>query len=121
MSVGVFDPNNEKTLRDVTMTDSAVEHVRKKAGREGAVGLRLDLKKSGCSGYMYDVSYVQEQAANDVAFQVAEDVLLLVAKDVLPLVEGTQIDYVKEGISRVLRFNNPNAQNACGCGESFSV
>lgn len=117
MSVQSYDPSTVK----ITMTDAALAHVRKQLAKVGGSALRLAIKKSGCSGYMYVVDYVDAPDDDDSVSQVSEDISVYVDRQSLPLVQGTEIDYVTEGLNAFMKFNNPNAQAECGCGESFSL
>lgn len=103
------------------VTDAAVRHFRQQIAGAGAAAIRLRIKESGCTGYMYVVDLASETTAEDLPLQLAEDVCLLVDRASLPIVRGTTVDYVREGLNSVLRFSNPNAQDHCGCGESFSI
>lgn len=118
MSVESFDPTSGA---DVTMTPAAIEHARRQIQQAGARGIRLAVKESGCSGYMYVVDFVAEANDSDISFAVADDVTLYVQKAALSIVRGTQIDFAKDGVNRVIKFNNPNVSAECGCGESFVV
>ena len=117
MSVATFKPEPTQ----VSMTPAAITHTRNQLTRESARGLRLGVRKSGCSGFMYVLDLVQDPNADDQEFVVADGVSVFVDAKSLPYVSGTEIDYVREGLSSFYKFNNPNAQSACGCGESFSV
>lgn len=118
MSVESFDPTQSPA---VTMTAAAVEHARRQIQQAGASGIRLTVKESGCSGYMYVVDFVAKPDADDVSFPVADDVTLFVEPSALRIVRGTEIDFAKEGVNRVIKFRNPNVTAECGCGESFVV
>ncbi|MEP4545778.1 MAG: iron-sulfur cluster assembly accessory protein [Saccharospirillum sp.] len=118
MSVESFDPRQSAQL---TMTAAAVEHSRRQIQDAGAQGIRLSIKESGCSGYMYIVDLVTQPDETDVRLSMADDVTLFVQKDALPIVQGTEIDFAKDGINRVIKFRNPNVTAECGCGESFVV
>ncbi|WP_127555809.1 HesB/IscA family protein [Saccharospirillum alexandrii] len=118
MSVESFDPSQSARL---TMTAAAVEHSRRQIQDAGAQGIRLSIKESGCSGYMYIVDLVTQPDETDVRLSMADDVTLFVQKDALPIVQGTEIDFAKDGINRVIKFRNPNVTAECGCGESFVV
>ncbi len=118
MSVQTFDPTQQA---GITMTDAALAHTRRQLAKISGSALRLATKKSGCSGYMYVVEYVDTPTSTDTEFQIAADVSVYVDTDSLALVRGTEIDYVTEGLNSFIKFNNPNAQAECGCGESFSV
>jgi iron-sulfur cluster assembly accessory protein len=83
--------------------------------------VRLSVKESGCTGFMYVVDLVPASDADDLHMPLADDLELLIDRKSLAVVSGTQIDFVKEGVNRQLKFLNPNAKDYCGCGESFSV
>ena len=103
------------------MTESAAKHIRNQIEKNGAgVGLRLGVKKSGCSGFAYVLDIAQEVLENDTIFE-SHGAKLLVDAESLPFLEGTELEYVKEGLGHVFKFNNPNVKNQCGCGESFAV
>jgi iron-sulfur cluster assembly protein len=88
--------------------------------RGGGVGLRLAVKTSGCSGYAYALEFADAPADDDLRFD-SEGVQLLVDAGSLPMIDGTQLDWVREGLNEGFKFNNPNASATCGCGESFAV
>lgn len=117
MSVETWSPGDMR----VTMTDAAREQARRELADEQAQGLRLAVKPSGCSGYMYVLDYVQDPSADDRRFEIDDGVTLFVDSKSLPILDGTEIDYVREGLNRFFKFRNPNAEGECGCGESFSV
>jgi iron-sulfur cluster assembly protein len=105
----------------VTLTRSAAERVRSFiASRGQGVGLRLGVRRTGCSGYAYVVNYADEVTERDRVFD-CEGVKVVVDADSLSLVDGTEIDFVRHGLSEAFRFRNPNVKGECGCGESFSV
>jgi iron-sulfur cluster assembly accessory protein len=105
----------------VTMTPSAVKHVRKQLDkRPDAKGIRLAIKKSGCSGFKYETQWVSEAEPSDTVFHI-DGVDLFVREDDLPVVSGIEIDFVTEGVNSMFQFRNPNATAECGCGESFTV
>jgi iron-sulfur cluster assembly accessory protein len=123
--VETFDPRSDPgidsaTPVDISMSDAAVEHVLGQQTDAGQV-LRLNLTTSGCSGYMYQLDYAIEPASDDRPVQVRPNLTLYVAAEHLQLLQGTRIDYVTEGLNSLIKFNNPNAQSECGCGESFSI
>src|SRR5690606_33494823 len=118
MTVESFDP----TLEAVSVTPAAIQHFRQQlAANREARAVRLSVKESGCTGFMYVVDLVIEPGAEDIRYPLTEDLELLIDRDSMPVVNGTQIDYVTEGVNRQLKFLNPNARDYCGCGESFSV
>ena len=105
----------------ITLTESAADRVRDYISRRGTgIGLRLGIKKTGCSGFAYTVNYADEVSDDDVVFDTA-DVKVIVDKDSLEYIDGTEVDYVREGLNEAFRFRNPRATGECGCGESFSV
>jgi len=105
----------------VSVTPKAATQIRKAlAKRGGGVGLRVAIKTSGCSGYAYALEFVDTEAADDLAFE-SEGVKLMVDAKSLAMIDGTQLDWVREGLNEGFKFNNPNAAATCGCGESFTV
>ncbi len=105
----------------ITLTGTALDRVRNfLASRGTGIGLRLGLKKTGCSGYAYTVNYADEINDDDVVFDI-EDVKVVVDKSNLELIDGTEVDYVREGLNEAFKFRNPKATGECGCGESFSI
>lgn len=105
----------------ITMTEAAARHVQKTLSKRGkGVGLRLAVKTSGCSGLSYALEFADELGAEDVAFE-SHGMQLLVDQKSLPFLDGTQLDFVREGLNEGFKFNNPNSKAECGCGESFAV
>jgi iron-sulfur cluster assembly protein len=105
----------------VTLTPSAAERVRSFLEKRGrGVGLRLGVKKTGCSGFAYVVNYADELASGDVVFE-DRGVRVIVDPDSLRYVDGTEIDFVRQGLNEAFKFRNPNVRGECGCGESFNV
>ncbi|MDD2864825.1 MAG: iron-sulfur cluster assembly accessory protein [Methylococcales bacterium] len=105
----------------ISVTESAAQQIQRQLTKRGSgLGLRLGVKKSGCSGYAYVLDYVDEVAANDQVFENF-DVKIIVNNDDLSLLNGIEIDYKKEGLNAAFKFNNPNVKGMCGCGESFAV
>lgn len=122
MSVESFDPVHTANTSTVNVTSAAVEHFRAQLRKNTAASaIRLSVKQSGCTGFMYVIDLVPAGKPDDLHLVLDEGVELLVAKDSLAIVNGTQIDYVTEGVNRQLSFLNPNAKDHCGCGESFNV
>jgi len=105
----------------VSVTEAAVRHFRQTLGASGAAGIRLSVKESGCTGYMYVLDLAEAVGENDIELALADDVRLLVDRPSVAILRGTTVDYVREGLNSVLRFDNPNVQDQCGCGESFNV
>ena len=105
----------------ITLTDKAAQRIRDYLARHGeAIGLRVGLKKTGCSGWSYTVDYADSVGSDDVVVE-AQGVKLVVSSAALPIIDGSRIDYVREGLNEKFAFENPNATGQCGCGESFSV
>ena len=105
----------------ISMTPGAAAHVRRMLEkRGGGLGLKLGVRKTGCSGFSYALDYADEVGADDVVFD-SESLKIVVPRDALPLIDGTQVDYVSEGLNQMFRFSNPNMKDECGCGESFTV
>lgn len=106
----------------ITMTPAALQHLRRKITEQGSgAGLRVALKKRGCSGLAYDLSIVTTAPAADAVFHQAEQLFVCVPQQDLPFVSGMCIDYVREGLGSRFKFVNPHEVAACGCGESFTV
>ncbi|MFO1388813.1 iron-sulfur cluster assembly accessory protein [Cellvibrio sp.] len=118
MSVETFNPQ----LDSVFVTDAAAAHFRRELAKNAdAKAVRLSVKQSGCTGWMYVVDLVPEGKVEDLRITLGDGAELLVDPAALPVVSGTEIDYVTEGVNRQLKFNNPRVKDYCGCGESFSV
>ena len=105
----------------VTMTEAAAERVKKFLQSRGkGIGLRLGVKTSGCSGMAYVLEFVDETQGDDEVFNVAGVNIFVDSKSLIYL-DGTELDFVKEGLNEGFKFNNPNKTGECGCGESFTV
>src|SRR5690554_8170876 len=105
----------------VSVTPAALEQSRRQLARERGKAVRLSVKKSGCTGFMYVIDLVERGVEGDLHYQLDDQVELLVDSGSLHVLSGTEIDLVTEGINRQIRFINPNVKDQCGCGESFSV
>ncbi len=105
----------------ITLTESAAGRVRSYLdNRGGGLGLRLGIKKTGCSGFAYIVNFADEIRPDDVIFET-DGLKVVVDNDALEYIDGTEVDFVKEGLNEAFKFRNPNAKGECGCGESFNV
>lgn len=105
----------------LTVTPKAARQIQKALTQRGSgYGLRVAIKTSGCSGYAYALEFAEAPEPDDHQFQT-EGVTLLVDAKSLPMVDGTQLDWVREGLNEGFKFHNPNATANCGCGESFAV
>ena len=105
----------------VTVTAAALAHLKQTLRSSDAPAIRLRVKESGCTGYMYVLDLASGAEESDLALQPDPEVLLLVDRASIPILRGTVIDFVREGLNSTLRFDNPNVQDQCGCGESFNV
>lgn len=105
----------------ITLTENAAERVRGVLANRGkGVGLRLGVRTSGCSGMAYVLEFVDQPDASDQVFE-HHGVRVYVDPKSLVYLDGTELDYAKEGLNEGFRFNNPNVKDECGCGESFNV
>ena len=105
----------------ITLTENAARQIRAQLAKRGkGLGLRVGIKKVGCSGFAYTFDYADEVRAGDQLFE-AHDAKVVVDPKSLEFLDGSTLDYVKEGLKQVFKFTNPNVDATCGCGESFSV
>ncbi|MEY3201916.1 MAG: hypothetical protein RIR70_1466 [Pseudomonadota bacterium] len=105
----------------ITLTPAAAKHVSNFIAKRGkGVGLRLGVKTTGCSGLAYKLEYADDFAPEDVRFE-SNGVTVVVDPKSLPYLDGTELDFAREGLNEGFKFNNPNVKNECGCGESFNV
>jgi len=105
----------------ITVTEKAARHIARSLERRGkGIGLRLAVKTSGCSGYAYALEFVDEAQPSDQLFD-SQGVRIVVDPKSLALLDGTELDFVREGLNEGFKFNNPLAKASCGCGESFAV
>ena len=105
----------------ISITEAAANRIKDSLATRGkGVGLRLGVKTSGCSGYMYTIDFADEMTDED---QVFEDhgAKIIIDNESMNFLDGTEVDYGREGLNEAFRFNNPNASAECGCGESFTV
>ena len=110
--------NNESTIN---LTDSAKEHVLKVLAKdENGIGLRLGVKTTGCSGYQYVIGTAKEINDDDQQLE-SNGVKIIVDEQSLPYLAGTELDFSREGLNSGFKFKNPNVEESCGCGESFSL
>ncbi|MGF1529240.1 MAG: iron-sulfur cluster assembly protein IscA [Candidatus Competibacterales bacterium] len=105
----------------ITLSQAAAERVKNYlADRGKGEGLRLGVRKSGCSGYAYVIDFADDVDPEDVVFE-DHGVKIVVHQNSLPILDGTELTFVKDGLNQIFKFNNPNVKDECGCGESFSV
>lgn len=104
----------------VTLTEAAARHVNRYLAKRGkGVGVRLGVKTTGCSGLAYNIEYVDDVAQEDLVFE-GHGVKVLVEPKSFAYLDGTELDFVREGLNEGFKFNNPRERDRCGCGESFS-
>jgi len=105
----------------VMLTESAAQHVRDSLAQNSkAIGLRLGVRKIGCSGLGYTMDFADAIGTTDSVF-VSHGIKVLVDASVLALIDGTEVDFARDGFNETFKFHNPNVTSKCGCGESFSV
>ncbi len=105
----------------ITLTKKAANHVAGFLSKRGkGVGLRLGVRTTGCSGMAYKLEFADEANADDVLFD-SHGVKVLVDPKSLPYIDGTELDYTREGLNEGFKFRNPNVKDECGCGESFNI
>lgn len=105
----------------VTLTESAARHVSRFLAKRGqGAGVRLGVKNAGCSGMAYKLEFADEMSPEDVVFE-EHGVKLFVDPKSLPFLDGTELDFVRDGLNESFKFNNPQEKDRCGCGESFRV
>lgn len=105
----------------ISLTESAADRVRAHLAQRGAgIGLRVGIKKTGCSGFAYVVNYADAIHPDDAVFE-ARGVKVVVDSASLALIDGTVVDFVRQGLNEAFKFRNPKAKGECGCGESFNV
>ena len=117
MSVQTYTPGDVR----VTMTEKAATQARKEIARQGVAGLRLSVRESGCSGFMYVLDYASSDSQDDQRVQTEEGVTLFIDKKSAPVLNGTEIDWEHSLVKSGFVFKNPDAKKTCSCGESFSI
>lgn len=109
----------------ITLTDAAVAHIKKMLEKNPrAIGFRLSIKKTGCSGYAYVPDIVEQSVENDIHFETGNGLAVYIDPKAEQFLKDTLVDYVSDGIGlkqKKLIFINPNEKNRCGCGESFTI
>ncbi|WP_232505599.1 HesB/IscA family protein [Legionella clemsonensis] len=106
----------------VTLSDAAKQHILSYLDKQkDSKGIRLSVKRTGCSGLSYVVDYVQSPQDNDIVQVLADDYIICIDKSSYPYLKGMKVDYVRQGLNYKFVFDNPNQKGQCGCGESFTV
>ncbi|EMY4688930.1 Fe-S cluster assembly scaffold SufA [Yersinia enterocolitica] len=112
---------DDNVWQGVTITDSAAAQITRLMQQDPEIkGLQLGVKQSGCAGFAYVMDMAKEPASDALVFEHGSARLYVPLK-AMPFIDGTVVDYVREGLNQIFKFNNPKAQHACGCGESFGV
>ncbi|MBI2785896.1 MAG: iron-sulfur cluster assembly accessory protein [Legionella longbeachae] len=120
MSVVMHRPEN--ITPEISFTEAAIKHIVSYLQKNpGYTGIRLSVKKTGCSGLSYVVDYVLAPMEGDSVLSLAENYLVCIDKASYPFLKNMSVDYVRQGLNYKFIFNNPNETGQCGCGESFTV
>jgi iron-sulfur cluster assembly protein len=105
----------------ISLTEAAAQHVSRFLAKRGkGEGIRLGVRTTGCSGLAYKLEFVDQVATEDLRFE-SRGVQVFVDPKSLPYIDGTELDFAREGLNEGFKFNNPNVKSECGCGESFQV
>jgi iron-sulfur cluster assembly protein len=105
----------------ISLTEKAAKHVNRNLEKRGkGIGLRLGVRTTGCSGLAYELVYVDQVSADDAVFE-SQGIKVFVDPKSLPYIDGTELDFAREGLNEGFKFQNPNVKDECGCGESFRV
>jgi iron-sulfur cluster assembly protein len=105
----------------IQLTENAAKQIKAQLTKRGkGIGLRVGIKKNGCSGWAYIYDFADDVRADDHVFE-ADEAKLVVDHDSLPFLDGSKLDFVRDGLKQIYKFDNPNVDATCGCGESFSV
>ncbi|MCS6996302.1 MAG: iron-sulfur cluster assembly protein IscA [Casimicrobiaceae bacterium] len=105
----------------ITLTEAAARHIQKYLAKRGrGIGVRLGVKTTGCSGLAYKLEYADHCEPDDVVFECHGTKVIVDPKSLVVL-DGTELDFQREGLNEGFKFNNPNEKARCGCGESFTV
>ena len=104
----------------ITLTDSAAERIKRFLSQQGGVGMRIGVKKTGCSGFAYVVELTEEVSESDQTFE-DQGVKMVIDSGALPYLDGMRIDFAHDGLNEGFQYDNPNVKSLCGCGESFGI
>lgn len=107
-------------MEPIRLTAAAAQRIASYTQNHGGLGLRLGLRKSGCSGWAYTVDMAQEITPDDVVFE-DQGAKVILEQRWLEALQGTEVDFVKDGLNQTFRFHNPNVKGECGCGESIAI
>jgi len=121
MNVQSFNPNETSRAVNLSFSEKAQKHIEKELAKRNALGLRLSVEKSGCSGLRYRLGFAEESNQQDTKVLIDDKFTVFIGEDVQAYVNGIHVDFVTEGLNSSFQFSNPNASGTCGCGESFAV
>jgi len=108
-------------MATITITEAAAQQIQHVLDERGyGLGLRVGITTSGCSGYAYVLDFADDVGPDDEVFE-SRGAKVIIDNEALRVLDGTEVDYISEGLNRLFKFNNPNVADECGCGESFSV
>lgn len=110
-----------ETAQGIELTPAAMRHVLSYLEKQKSKGIRLSVKKTGCSGLSYVIDYVNSPLEGDIVFDLTNEYMLCIEKRSYPYLKGMQVDYIQQGLNYKFVFKNPNQTGQCGCGESFTV
>lgn len=116
-----YNTRDHSVWKGITLTDSAVKRIHQLMYQDpDMLGLKITIKKSGCAGLSYNMSKIIIMEKNIIIYE-RDGAKLFVPFEVMPIIDGTELDYLQEGLNYLFKFNNPKVQYSCGCGESFGV
>lgn len=108
-------------MAHISISEAAAAQIKHVLTERGSgIGLRVGITPSGCSGYAYLLDIADEVGANDHKFE-QYGAAVVIDNEALTIMDGTEVDYINEGLNQLFKFHNPNVKDECGCGESFSV
>lgn len=113
--------HKQDATKGVSLTPAAMRHILSYLEQQQSQGIRLSVKKTGCSGLSYVIDYVDSPNEEDIVQSLQAPYQIYIDKKSYPFLKGLQIDYIKEGLNYKFKFQNPNQTGECGCGESFTV
>jgi iron-sulfur cluster assembly accessory protein len=117
MTVETFMPST----KIISLTDSAIRHFESKQKAQPEKVIRFSTKLSGCTGYAYVLDLVDGAQESDELIKFSDSLTIAIDEKAIDLLRNTEVDYVKEGVNGIIKYNNPNVVNECGCGESFNI
>lgn len=120
-AASIKEASGDERFMAITLTEKAANHISRYLQKRGkGIGLRVGVRTTGCSGLAYKLEYVDDPVAEDQVFE-SRGVKVFVDPKSLPYVDGTELDFAREGLNEGFKFRNPNVKDECGCGESFRI